>query len=247
VLTGQSDVVHSLREDVAAACRRLAAEGLVPGTSGNVSARLRAPGSDDQWRDDGVVAVTASGLALAQATADDVIVVALDGTLLIGDLEPTSELPLHLAVHARIPAAGAVVHTHAPASTAVGCLVDEVPPIHYATLLLGGPSVPVAPFATFGTPDLADAVLAALRHGQRSGALMAHHGAITWGAGLPAALERTAVLEWLCEVYLRAAAAGTPRVLTASQLADVAAELSRRHYGNLHRVRSAEPTQPRKR
>jgi len=217
--------VDAAREQVAAACRRLAAAGLVPGTSGNVSARAGH-----------AVAVTATGLGLAEATAEGISVVGLDGTLLAGRYEATSELPLHLAVYARYPA-GAIVHTHAPASTAVSCLVEEVPPIHYATLSFGGP-VHVAPFATFGTPELAEAVVAALA--DRKGALMANHGAITWSGDLAQAVELTAVLEWLCEVYLRAAAAGTPRVLTGAQLDAVARAMRLRSYGT---VRPAQ-TQP---
>ena len=74
-----------------------------------------------------------------------------------GALAPTSEVELHLAVY-RLHDAGAVVHTHAPAATALSCVLDELPCVHYEMLLLGG-AVPVAPYATFGTPELARAVV----------------------------------------------------------------------------------------
>ena len=74
-----------------------------------------------------------------------------------------------------------MVHTHAPMATALSCVLEgELPCVHYQMLLLGG-SVPVAPYATFGTPELAAAVLDALE-GQTA-ALMANHGAITYGHG----------------------------------------------------------------
>ena len=71
-----------------------------------------------------------------------------------GELAPTSELDLHLGVYRRYDA-GAVVHTHAPMATALSCVLDELPCVHYQMLLLGG-TVPVAPYATFGTPELAE-------------------------------------------------------------------------------------------
>ena len=93
-----------LREHVAAAARRLAHEGLLVGTAGNVSAR-----------DDDLVAVTATGVTLAGCRPEDVTVVTLDGTVVEGELMPTSELSLHLGIYADTSAA-AVVHTHAPYS-----------------------------------------------------------------------------------------------------------------------------------
>jgi L-fuculose-phosphate aldolase len=108
----------------------------------------------------------------------------------------------------------------------VACVHDELPVVHYALLALGG-TVPVAPYATFGTQELADNVVRALQG--RSGALMAQHGAVTHAAGLDKALELMDVLEWACDVYGRAIAQGTPRVLTeAQQQAVVEAAITRR-------------------
>src|SRR3954465_8436395 len=179
------------REQVAAASRRLAAERLVLGTAGNVSAR----GQND------LVEITPTGAVLAELQAEQVSVVDMDGKLVEGDLQPTSELDLHLGVYRRYDA-GAVVHTHAPIATALSCVLDELPCVHYQMLLLGG-AVPVAPYATFGTPELASGVLEA-REG-RSAALMANHGAITHGPDANTAVELSLLLEWACTVYWRAA------------------------------------------
>jgi L-fuculose-phosphate aldolase len=211
----------AVREQVAAASRRLAAEGLVLGTAGNVSAR-----HEDE------VAITPTGAVLAELEAEHVSVVDLDGEQVDGDLAPTSELDLHLGVYRRYDA-GAVVHTHAPMATALSCVLDELPCVHYQMLLLGGP-VPVAPYATFGTPELASSVLDALE-GRRA-ALMANHGAIAHAGDLDEALELSLLLEWACTVYWRAAAIGEPRALGAEEReAVVEAALSRR-YGTTHRV-----------
>ena len=206
------------REDVACAARRLAAEGLLIGTAGNVSAR-----------DGDRIAVTGTGAVLADCTPDDVTVVSLAGDVIDGALVPTSELGLHLGVYAGTDAA-AVVHTHAPYSTAVACVLAELPVLHYQQLLLGG-AVRVAPYATFGTPELAAAVLAALDG--RQAALLANHGAVTVGSSLAKAVEHALLLEWLAALHHRASALGTPRVLTAQEQEDVVRAALSRGYGTV--------------
>jgi L-fuculose-phosphate aldolase len=206
----------ALREHVAAAARRAAHEGLLIGTAGNVSARV-----------DDVVAVTASGVALGGCRAEDVTVVTPTGDVLEGDLLPTSELSLHLGIYADTDAA-AVVHTHAAYSTAVACVLDELPVLHYQQLLLGGP-VPVAPYATFGTPELASHVRTALAG--RQAVLMANHGSVAVGASLDAAVEHALLLEWLAELYHRAALIGPPRALTQEQQDAVVAQAVHLRYG----------------
>lgn len=204
----------SARDDVAAAARRLATEGLLVGTAGNVSMRVRD-----------LVAVTASGVVLADCQPHDVVLVDHDGALVDGGLVPTSELELHLGVYADQPTTGAVVHTHAPWSTAVACVLDELPVLHYQQLLLGG-AVRVAPYATFGSPELAVAVREALVG--RQAALMGNHGSVAVGATLDKAVEHAVLLEWLAALHHRASSLGTPRVLTdAEQEAVVLAALAR--------------------
>jgi L-fuculose-phosphate aldolase len=210
------------REQVAGAARRLAAAGLVAGTSGNVSAR----------RDDRV-AITPTGGMLAELEPEQVTVVDLEGNVVGGDLAPTSEIDLHLGVY-RAYEAGAVVHSHAPMGTALSCVLDELPCIHYEMLLLGG-AVRVAPYATFGTPELADAVVAALDG--RTAALMSNHGAVTHGADVEAAVRATELLEWAATLYWNAHAIGTPRILDEAQQQAVVDAAVARRYG---RVQPAE-------
>ncbi|MFI1220513.1 MULTISPECIES: class II aldolase/adducin family protein [unclassified Streptomyces] len=194
--------------DVVATARRSAADGLVVGTSGNVSARVGD-----------LVLVTPSGVPYDRLGPHDAVGVDLDGRQVLGDLRPTSELPLHLAVYRRTDAA-AVVHTHAVHATAVSTLVTEVPLVHYAAAVLGGP-VRTAAYARYGTPELAESMLGALRG--RTGCLLANHGTVTYGDTLDQAYERTAQLEWLCRLWLTASSVPgrTPALLDAAQLDEV--------------------------
>jgi L-fuculose-phosphate aldolase len=213
-------VLEQVRADVAAAARRLADEGLLIGTAGNVSAAVPDGGP--------LVAITATGVTLAHCRPDDVTVVDRDGAVVAGDLAPTSELDLHLAVHEQA-APGAVVHTHAPYATSVACVVDELPVLHYQQLLLGG-TVRVAPYATFGTPELAGHVRDALR--DRSAALMANHGAVCHGGTLAQAVDHALLLEWCCRLFHSASALGSPRVLDDEQQAAVVEAALTRSYGS---------------
>ena len=209
-------MTHDLRASVAAAARALAEAGLLIGTAGNVSAG-----------DGTTVAVTATGVRLAECSAEDVTLVDLDGTVVGGRLKPTSELDLHLAVH-RSTGHRAVVHTHAPFATAVACVLDELPVLHYQQLLLGG-AIRVAPYATFGTPELAAHTLDALEG--RHAALLANHGSVAVGPDLDSAVEGALLLEWLAELHHRASALGTPRFLDEHQQTAVIEAALARNYG----------------
>jgi L-fuculose-phosphate aldolase len=198
------------------AARVLAADGLFIGTAGNVSVR-----------DGDRVLVTGTGVVLGRCTEEDVTVVGLDGRVLEGSLVPTSELDLHLGIYADTDAM-AIVHTHAPYSTAVACVLDELPVLHYQHLLLGG-AVRVAPYATFGTPALATHVRRALAG--RQAALMANHGSVAIGSTLDKAVEHAQLLEWLATLHHRASALGAPRFLTDHEQTDVIMQAISRNYG----------------
>lgn len=208
----------TVQDDIASAARRLAREGLLIGTAGNVSALV--PGSD-------LVAVTATGVVLAECGPGDVTLVDREGAVRDGALAPTSELDLHLSVYADSTAA-AIVHTHAPFATAVACVHDALPVLHYQQMLLGG-EIRVAPYATFGTPELAGHVTTALSG--RSAALLANHGAVTTGATLAQAVDNALLLEWCCRLLHTATGLGTPRTLDADQQEAVVLTAIARSYG----------------
>jgi L-fuculose-phosphate aldolase len=199
------------RNSLAEAGCRLAARGLVIGTSGNLSARAGD-----------LVAVTPTGGVIGTLTAGQMTVIDLDGNVVDGDLEPTSEVPLHLAIYRATPAA-AVAHTHAMTSVAVGLVADEIPLVHYAMLSLGG-AVRVAPYACYGTEALAGHVVKALEFKQA--ALMRNHGSIAIGASLAKAVDNLELLEWSAQTYHQALLASAvtgrpPRELTPQEAEEV--------------------------
>jgi L-fuculose-phosphate aldolase len=205
------------RELIAEFGRRMTADRLVVGTSGNLSIRAGD-----------LVAVTPAGHAYETLTPELVCVNHLDGSPVEGELAPTSELPFHQLIYAHTDAA-AVVHTHSTAATAVSTVVDELPTIHYILAVMGGP-VRVAAYATFGSQELADNVLAALQG--RSGVLLANHGATTYGPTIEVAYDRALYLEWVAEVWLRTHSltpAFTPRILGEAEMADVHAKIRGAH------------------
>ncbi|MEU5044414.1 class II aldolase/adducin family protein [Streptomyces griseorubiginosus] len=216
------NVRHSGQEEAEAwaelvdTARRTVSDGLVVGTSGNVSVRVGS-----------TVLVTPSGVPYDRLTPADLTGVDLQGHQVLGTLVPTSELPMHLAVY-RSTDARAIVHTHAVHATAVSTLVPELPAIHYMTGALGGP-VRVAPYATYGTDELAENMLRALT--DRTACLLQNHGTIAYGASLSQAYDRTAQLEWMSHLWLTARSVPglTPHLLTEEQVAEAGERL--RGYG----------------
>jgi L-fuculose-phosphate aldolase len=208
------------RAQVCEYARRMVADGLVVGTSGNISVRAGKH-----------VAVTPTGVDYGSLRPHDITVVDLDGSVVDGELRPTSELPMHLTVYrdAADPDGAditAVVHTHSLHATALSTVAKEVPPVHYILADLG-PSVRVAGYATYGTPELAESMRKALEG--RRGCLLANHGTIAYGNGLGAAYHRVQQLEWACQVWLLAKSVGSPSVLPRAEIEHVVEKL--RGYG----------------
>jgi L-fuculose-phosphate aldolase len=191
-------------------CLKMQADDLTVGTSGNLSIR-----SGDR------IAITPSGVPYDDLTPELVCVIDIDGRRIEGELDPSSEVPMHTSVY-RATDAGAVAHTHPMYCTALSVTHDEVPPVHYMIALLGGP-VRVAPYARFGSPELAQGSVDAMAG--RTGVLLRNHGATTYGDTLDKAYTRSLYLEWVCRLYHQARLIGEPALLSPEQLDEVAEAL----------------------
>lgn len=210
-----------LRARMVEVMRAMDARGLNRGTSGNVSARLG----------DGML-VTPSGVTPERLTPEAMVFVAADDAIPEGQLRPSSEWRMHMQILRRRRDVGGVVHCHSRHATILACAGRPIPAVHYMVGVSGGASVPVAPYAAFGSEELADAVVAALDG--RNAALMANHGQIAVAPGLGQALAIAEEVEEQAAVYWGCLAIGGPNLLSDSQMDEILARF--RAYGQKPRT-----------
>jgi len=214
-----SDSIEQTSGELSEACRALAESGLVSVSSGNVSVRV----GDEilitprRGRLDRIDPSTCIGVRIA----DGAVTRPVDG------FQPSSETPLHLEVY-RSSDAAAVVHTHSTYATALSTVADELPPIHYLLAAFGGP-VRVAPYATFGSDELAKHVRTALDG--RKAALLRNHGAVVHAGSLERAVDLAYQLEWMCEIFLIASRHSEPALLDQGELDYVSERAETLNYG----------------
>lgn len=197
-----------LRAAVLAAAMEMSRRGLSPGRSGNVSARTA----------EGML-ITPSGLAYDTLRPGDMVPVRDDGNVSSGRLKPSSEWQLHLEAYRARPDIGAIVHSHSMHAVVLACAHRPIPAFHYMVAVAGGDDIPLVPYATFGTEELARLAANGLRH--RNACLLANHGQIAV-AGTPAeALELAAEVETLAEQFCKVLAIGEPKILSTDEMAEV--------------------------
>jgi len=190
---------------IVAVCRRLYERGLIAGQDGNVSARL----------DGGHILVTPAGLSKVDVASDDLVVVTPDGERVAGRRRPSSEVGMHLRIYRLRSDVQAVVHAHPPTATGFAVageafMADVLPEIIFQ---LG--RVPLVPYATPGTPAVADGLEAFIPHHDTF--LLANHGATTVGPSLMIAHQRMESLEHAARILLAARQLGRVNELTAGQ------------------------------
>lgn len=207
-----ADDLAGLRASLLDTARAMSAARLNVGTAGNASVRL---GADLQR--DGLL-ITPSGMPAETGTPQDMVVVRADGRF-DGDLAPSSEWQLHRDIYAAHPAAGAILHAHAPFATALACQRVDIPPFHYMIARFGGDTVRCARYATFGTQALSAAAVQALH--ERQACLLANHGMVVHGRNLDHALALAIEFETLCEQYWRTCQLGVPVLLSDEEMAEV--------------------------
>lgn len=199
---------YELRRALIDTCRSMNQIGLNQGTSGNASVRV----------EDGLL-ITPSGLDYDKTEPGDIVKINYEGRVLRGRRNPSSEWHFHCRVMAVHHNAGALLHTHSINATTLACLGRSIPPFHYMVAVAGGRDIRCAPYATFGTEKLADAVLKALDG--RLACLMANHGMLVLGRDLEDALKRAIEIETLAAQYLKALAVGKPQLLTVGEMSVV--------------------------
>ena len=186
------------KQAVSDAARELARIGLVTGSSGNVSARL--PDAT------GLLAVTSLGTACSQAEAGDIVVADFNGEPLEDGTMPSSETLLHAGIYRARPDVGAVVHTHSVYASVAAVAGLEVPPVIDEMVIAVGGSIRVSKYAFPGTQELADNVRDALE--DRGAALIRNHGAVAVGRDLREAVDVSALVERVSQVYVQTSILG---------------------------------------
>jgi L-fuculose-phosphate aldolase len=206
----------ALRKEIVSFGRKLVTANLTTGSGGNISA-LDAEGK---------LAITPSGIEYAALSPDQLVVTDRQGRPEVRGLRPSSELGFHLALYDLRDDIRAVVHTHSVYATTFACLREEIPAVHY---LVGycGHKVRVAPYATFGTPELAANITATI--GQDQAVLLANHGLVAVGPTLARAFAVAEEIELVARLYYQTRAIGSPHILPADEMHTVLEKF--RHYG----------------
>jgi L-fuculose-phosphate aldolase len=213
-----SDDRDAVRAEVVRVAQALRSRGLAVGTSGNIGARLA----------DGRIAITPSTMDYDDMTPEDVVIVNADGSPSDGGHTPSSELQIHVSVFAARPDVQGIVHSHSPFATAWAATRRPLPAAHYVLALLVGPgraTLRVAPYATFGTTELARNAVETL--GADHACLLANHGAIAVAGSLASALGRAERVEELAMLAWRAEQLGGAVLLHPDELDRVREQMAR--------------------
>ena len=217
--------MEETRKHVAEVARKMAELDLVSGTSGNVSARL--PG--------GLLAITPMGKSYEGMSADEIVVVDSGLDPVEGDLMPSSESLLHVAIYRARPDVGGIVHTHAVYSSAVAAAGMAIPPIVDEMVVTLGGEVRVSEYAPPASEAMAERVCSAL--GNRDAALIRNHGAVAVGADPHDALEASILTERAAQIFVLSSILGSPTTLPDEVVASEAAIFEMRRAARREKMR----------
>jgi L-fuculose-phosphate aldolase len=199
------------REEIIKCCKKLEADGLNRGASGNVSVRDG---------DGMLITPSAVGYDVIQPEMIARMPLASDDGGWDGPNKPSSEWRFHRDILRGRSDINAVVHTHAPYSTILAVAQRPIPAIHYMIAVFGGPDVRVCDYARYGTAALSKNILVAMDG--RNGCLMANHGMVVGGANLTRAMWLAGELEALAHQYYHALTIGGGQILSDAEIEETA-------------------------
>ena len=192
-------------EQIIKYAKMLNSEKLSTLRSGNVSLRYK----------NGFL-ITPSGVKYSLLKVDDIVFVSLDGKFDETKNKPSSEWRFHKDIYSSKNEANAIVHAHSTHATAVSAHNKDVPAFHYMVALAGGNDLKCAKYATFGTQELSDNIINALKN--RKACLMSNHGQVAFGDNLEQAFELAQEVENICHQYINAIKIGEPKILSSSEM-----------------------------
>lgn len=194
-------LLHQERKEIVHFGQKLLESQLTTGSGGNLSII---------HRNQNLIAIKPSGIDYQVLEPEDIVVLSLDGEIVEGGLKPSSEIHFHLRLYQERPDIIAIIHTHQVFATTLACLHWELPAVHYLVGFSGN-KVPLASYATYGTPELADNIIASI--GNYNACLMANHGLVTVGTSLGAAFNTAEQIELAAHIYLLSKSVGNPIIL----------------------------------
>jgi len=160
--------------------------------------------------------ITPSGVKYSLLKEDDIVFVSLEGKFDETKNKPSSEWRFHKDIYSSKNEANAIVHAHSTHATAVSAHNKDVPAFHYMVALAGGNDLKCAKYATFGTQELSDNIINALKN--RKACLMSNHGQVAFGDNLEQAFELAQEVENICHQYINAIKIGEPKILSSSEM-----------------------------
>ncbi len=160
--------------------------------------------------------ITPSGVKYSSLKVDDIVFVSLDGKFDETKNKPSSEWRFHKDIYSSKNEANAIVHAHSTYATAVSAHNKDVPAFHYMVALAGGNDLKCAKYATFGTQELSDNIINALKN--RKACLMSNHGQVAFGDNLEQAFELAQEVENICHQYINTIKIGEPKILSSSEM-----------------------------
>lgn len=199
-------LMENIRKELIEYGKRLVDTDLTSGTGGNLSYYNRK---------EDYMAITPSGIDFDKIKPEDIVIMNIDGTIVEGERMPSSEWEMHKKIYEVREDINAVIHAHTVYASVLASLHEELPATHYM-IAVAGPTVRVAEYATFGSPELAENAAKGME--DRNAVLLANHGIIGGSSNLRSAFNVIEEVEYSAKIYVLAKSIGEPVILPPKEM-----------------------------
>ena len=194
------------REEIVKYGKKLVTSNLTKGTGGNLSVFDR---------ENGYMAITPSGIDFFEITPEDIVILDLDGKIVEGTRNPSSEWEMHLLQYKTRTDIDAVIHAHTTYATVLAWLHLDLPATHYM-IAVAGKDVKCAKYATYGSHELAVNATESMK--DRKAVILANHGILAGANDLLNAFNIIEEIEYCSQIYYMAKSIGEPIILPNEEM-----------------------------